>query len=158
MLLGLIAPDQGTVARRASTSPWKFQKLYQDPVASFAPRATLRRLLQDLVRLHGRDWSAVERLQRRMRLGADLLDRRPDQVSGGELQRFALVRVLLLDPVLVFADEPTSRLDPITQQETLELLVESTAERGCALLLVTHDHVIAEKLCSRVVSLKERVR
>ena len=158
VLLGLVSPDRGTVRRTAGAASWKFQKLYQDPVASFAPHATLRRLLEDLIERHGHEWTAVERLLRRVRLGAELLDRRPDQVSGGEFQRFALVRVLLLDPVLVFADEPTSRLDPITQQEVLDLLVESTAERGSALLLVTHDLAIAGKLCSRVLTLDDAPR
>jgi len=50
----------------------------------------------------------------RLRLDPVLLERRPHQVSGGELQRFALLRVLLRSPAFIFADEPTSRLDPIT--------------------------------------------
>lgn len=49
----------------------------------------------------------------------------------------------LLSPAFIFADEPTSRLDPITQRETIDLLVEHAGERGCALLLVTHDADIA---------------
>jgi peptide/nickel transport system ATP-binding protein len=153
VLLGLVAADEGVIVRPPQMPAWKYQKLYQDPVASFAPRATLRTLLEDVVERHGREWAAVDHLLRRVRLAANLLDRRPDQVSGGELQRFALVRVLMIDPVVVFADEPTSRLDPITQQETLELLVETAADRGCALILVTHDQVIAEKLGARIVSL-----
>jgi len=153
VLLGLVASDEGVITRPGQAPAWKYQKLYQDPVASFAPRATLRMLLEDVVERHGREWSVVEQLLQRVRLSHMLLDRRPDQVSGGELQRFALVRVLLIDPVVVFADEPTSRLDPITQQETLELLVETAADRGCALILVTHDHVIAEKLGARIVAL-----
>jgi peptide/nickel transport system ATP-binding protein len=153
LLLGLIAADAGVIVRPQQAPPWKYQKLYQDPVASFAPRATLRTLLEDVVERHGREWSAVDGLLRQVRLSATLLDRRPHEVSGGELQRFALVRVLLIEPVLIFADEPTSRLDPITQQETLELLVDTAADRDCALILVTHDHVIAEKLGARIVSL-----
>lgn len=154
VLLGLVAPDEGVVQRTTDAPPWKYQKLYQDPVASFAPRVSLRVLLQDVVERHGRDWLDVEKLLQRVRLPSSLLDRRPDQVSGGELQRFALVRVLMLDPVLIFADEPTSRLDPITQQETLELLVDTAADRGCALILVTHDHVIAEKLGATILPLE----
>jgi len=55
----------------------------------------------------------------------------PCQLSGGELQRFALLRCLLLQPVFLFADEPTSRLELITQQETLNLLLESVKKTGC---------------------------
>jgi len=82
-----------------------------------------------------------------------LLDRLPSQVSGGELQRFALARVLLLRPALIFADEPTSRLDPVTQQETLVLLAEHAREHGCAVLLVTHDADIPARMATRVISL-----
>ena len=155
ILLGLVAPDRGVVTRTTAGQAWEYQKLYQDPVSSFAPHLTIRRALLDVVARHGRGWVAVERLLRRVRLGPELLDRRPDQVSGGELQRFALVRVLLVDPVLLFADEPTSRLDPITQQEILELLVETTEERGCALVLVTHDARVADALCSKTIALAE---
>ena len=146
VLLGLVQPDSGSVSRRVDVPAWKFQKLYQDPVAAFAPRATLRRSLLDLVALHGLSWSDVEAWMERLRLRAALLDRRPDQVSSGELQRFALARVLLLQPVLLVADEPSSRLDPITQQETIDLLVENLAESGCSLVLITHDPAIARNV------------
>lgn len=152
-LLGLVSPDAGTVTRAADIAPWRFQKLYQDPVAAFPPRLTIRLALEDLVARHRLAWERVESLMQRLRLANDLLDRRPDQVSGGELQRFSLVRVLLLDPVLIFADEPTSRLDPITQQETIDLLVETTAQQQCALLLVTHDQAIAANVAGHSLTL-----
>ncbi|WP_447547778.1 ATP-binding cassette domain-containing protein, partial [Staphylococcus aureus] len=79
--------------------------------------------------------------------------RLPSQVSGGELQRFALARVLLLKPALIFADEPTSRLDPVTQQETLNLLLEAAGDSGCAVLLVTHDADIARAVAQRRIAL-----
>ncbi|MFN3497460.1 MAG: ATP-binding cassette domain-containing protein, partial [Pannonibacter indicus] len=68
-----------------------------------------------------------------------LLTRRADEISGGELQRFSMLRALLLDPVLLFADEPTSRLDPITQKDTITLLTDIVAGQGLALILVSHD-------------------
>lgn len=92
-------------------------------------------------------------LLRRLRLQPGLLDRRPTEVSGGELQRLALLRVLLLDPVFLFADEPTSRLDLITQKETIRLLVEFCRERDCALLLVSHDRDLVSKTADRVVEM-----
>ena len=62
--------------------------------------------------------------------------------------------MLLLKPALIFADEPTSRLDPITQQETLSLLLEAAADSGCAVLLVTHDAEIARAVAQRQISLQ----
>jgi hypothetical protein len=82
-----------------------------------------------------------------------LLDRLPRQVSGGELQRIALARVLLMKPALIFADEPTSRLDPLTQQEVIGLLVEEARAAGCAVLLVTHDTDIVRCVADRQIRL-----
>ncbi|MGK5079957.1 ABC transporter ATP-binding protein [Janthinobacterium sp. HLX7-2] len=153
LLLGLLRPDAGTVTRASGLPRTAFQKLYQDPAAAFAPGTSLETALRDVVKLHGLAWDAVPPLLARLRLGAHLLARLPSQVSGGELQRFALARVLLLKPALIFADEPTSRLDPITQQETLALLLETASASGCAVLLVTHDAQIARAVAQRQIGL-----
>ena len=130
-----------------------FQKLYQDPVAAFAPTVTLGRCLDDLVRLHRLDASRIDGLLARLRLDRGLLARLPGNVSGGELQRFSLLRVLLLDPVFIFADEPSSRLDLITQQEMIELLVETARERRTAVLLVSHDEALIEAVADQRIRL-----
>lgn len=153
LLLGLLRPDAGKVVRAAGLPRTAFQKLYQDPAAAFAPGLSLRTALLDVLALQGLRWDDVAPLLARLRLGEQLLDRLPSQVSGGELQRFALARVLLLKPVLIFADEPTSRLDPITQQQTLNLLLEAAADSGCAVLLVTHDAEIARAVAQRRIAL-----
>jgi len=153
VLLGLAESDGGSVRRAPNLNKVAFQKLYQDPVASFAPRITLRRALEGVVHRHRLQWSAVDALLAQLRLPAALLDRFPAQVSGGELQRIALLRVLLLRPALVFADEPTSRLDPVMQKETMDLLVQGLGERESALLLVTHDPAIADRVADRVVAI-----
>ncbi len=145
VLLGLLKPRQGSVRRRAGVPAWRFQKLYQDPVASFAPGQTIRRGLQDLLHLHHLDATPMGTWLQRLRLTDDLLDRLPSDVSGGELQRLAILRAMLLQPVFVFADEPTSRLDALTQRETMVALCEAMAESACAMLLVSHDPHLAHK-------------
>lgn len=153
IVLGLLEPGAGRVTRAPGLAPTAFQKIQQDPGAAFAPRITLRQSLRDLVNLHRLDWAELETLLQRMRLAPALLDRLPHQVSGGELQRIALARVLLMKPALIFADEPTSRLDPVTQQEVFALLLEQVRASGCALLLVTHDTDIVARVASRRIAL-----
>lgn len=153
IVLGLARPDSGRVQRAAGLAPNAFQKIQQDPGAAFAPKIRLRQSLLDLVRLHRLDWAALEALLARMRIAPALLDRPPHQVSGGELQRIALARVLSMKPALIFADEPTSRLDPVTQQDVFALLQEHLRDAGCAMLLVTHDTDIVERVAGRRIDL-----
>lgn len=151
VLLGLLKADAGEVIRLPQASAVRYQKLYQDPPSAFPQKITLGEAIADLIRLHTLDGGRVGPLMERLRLSPVLLTRLPTEVSGGELQRFALLRVLLLDPVFLFADEPTSRLDLITQQETIGLLTELARERNCAVLLVSHDAALIEKTCDRQV-------
>ena len=153
ILLGLVRPDSGEVQRSPGIAATRFQKLYQDPPAAFAPHQTLRQSFGDLLRLHCLAWAQAEASMRRFGLGQELLDRRPGEVSGGELQRFAILRALLLDPVFLFADEATSRLDPVTQKEVFAILIEAVRERGLGLLMVTHEAALAEKIASRILKL-----
>lgn len=153
IVLGLAKPDGGRVQRAPGLAPTAFQKIQQDPGAAFAPRIRLRQSLRDLVDLHRLDWTRLEALLERMRLAPALLDRLPHQVSGGELQRIALARVLLMKPALIFADEPTSRLDPVTQQDVFALLLEQVRAARCAMLLVTHDADIVRSVAGRRITL-----
>ncbi len=142
-LAGLLPPAQGHVTRGPGVAPTGIQKIYQDPPAAFPPRITLGRNLQDVADLHDIDWQVIMRLLARLRVDQSLLERRPDQVSGGELQRIAIARALTVTPAILLADEPTSRLDPITQADTMELLAETTTDAGTAVVLVTHDSAMA---------------
>ncbi|OLP54671.1 ABC transporter ATP-binding protein [Rhizobium rhizosphaerae] len=153
VLLGLMPPTAGRVRRREGLARTRFQKLYQDPVATFSRHVSLRTALSETAARHHVPFGHVMRFLERLRVPEALLDRRPGQVSGGELQRVALARVLIADPVFLFADEPTSRLDPITQQETMEVLREVTRERGCGTLLVTHDGAMADRITERRIVL-----
>lgn len=156
-LLGLVPLAGGRIFRDPSIAPHRFQKLWQDPPSAFAPKMTIRRELEALAKLHRVDWQRMERLQQQLRLSPDLLDRLPGQVSGGELQRIALMRALMVDPVFLFADEPTSRLDLITQQEVVEMLGKVVREEELALLIVSHDGDLLARFCDHVVELDDRM-
>lgn len=152
-LLGLLKPDEGLVTRSPGIAPHRFLKLYQDPPTAFSRHWPMRVLLEDVVALHRLDAARIPPLMERLRLSPDLLERDSRSISGGELQRFSILRALLLDPVFIFADEPTSRLDPITQQDIIDLLVGVARERQCALLLVSHDMALIDRVCDRRIAL-----
>ncbi len=87
------------------------------------------------------------------RVGLGRMGRRlPGELSGGEQQRVAVCRALLMEPEVVLADEPTASLDVESGEVVARLLVEETAERGAALVCATHDEVLLRHL-GRVVRL-----
>jgi putative ABC transport system ATP-binding protein len=85
---------------------------------------------------------------------ADRLLHYPIQLSGGEQQRVALARAFILDPPIVFADEPTGNLDSTNGQHVLELLTERQREARTTLVMVTHDPQIAAR-ADRQIHLKD---
>jgi putative ABC transport system ATP-binding protein len=84
---------------------------------------------------------------------ADHAAKLPDQLSGGEQQRVAIARALVGEPAVVLADEPTGSLDSQTGDEIARLLTAAAAERGAAVLLVTHDPAVARH-AHRLVTLE----
>jgi len=88
---------------------------------------------------------AIEALADRLEIG-HLLDRLPEQLSGGEKQRAAIARALIHQPDLLLADEPTGALDPTTADRVLDLFDEAVDRAGCTLLMVTHNQAAADRL------------
>ena len=80
----------------------------------------------------------------------------PHQLSGGEQQRVAIARAFAGEPKILFADEPTGHLDTGTGARIIDLLFSLNRERGCTLVLVTHDEALASR-CNRVLTLKDGV-
>ncbi|MFI1355916.1 ABC transporter ATP-binding protein [Streptomyces sp. NPDC020898] len=88
-------------------------------------------------------------------LGLDGLEkRRPGQLSGGQAQRVAIARALVVQPDVVFADEPTGALDQVTSEEVVRLLTSVTREQGASLVMVTHDPDVAAH-CDRILQVRD---
>ena len=84
----------------------------------------------------------------------DRMHHYPNQLSGGQQQRVAIARALMTEPPILLADEPTGNLDSRTSVEVMEIFQRLQAERGITIILITHDHDVAQ-YGSRVVSFKD---
>jgi len=80
----------------------------------------------------------------------DFLSKYPHQLSGGEMQRLAIARALVLDPALLITDEPTAFLDASIQAKILKLLLNLQEQRGLSMLYITHDIAAARKVSDRI--------
>lgn len=84
----------------------------------------------------------------------DILDKRPDELSGGQAQRTAIARALVHKPKIILADEPTGNLDSASAKDVLELLDEINETEKTTVIMVTHDP-IAASYCDRVLFIKD---
>jgi putative ABC transport system ATP-binding protein len=107
-------------------------------------------------------YAAVDSAERQRRAAAALASvglagrerNHPNQLSGGQQQRVAIARSLVNDPALILADEPTGNLDSRTSVEVMEIFQRLNRERGITLILVTHEHDIAQ-YADRVIVFKD---
>ncbi|MBY0566766.1 MAG: ATP-binding cassette domain-containing protein [Hyphomonadaceae bacterium] len=95
---------------------------------------------------------AIETM-RKVRLSPDFADVRPIELSGGMQKRAGLARAIIAKPDILFFDEPTTGLDPITADAINDLIVEMTKELGCAAVSITHDMASARKIADEIAML-----
>ena len=99
---------------------------------------------------------AIETLKQ-VRLGSDVADLTPAEISGGMQKRVGLARAIVSKPDLIFFDEPTTGLDPITADAINDLIVEQTKALGAAAVSITHDMASARKIADEIAMLFEGV-
>ena len=155
----------------------RIQMVFQDPLAAFDPRASIRSSLREFaavkapgvgaapkrasIRSKLREFAefggrraeqneAVDQAVRDVGLPPEIADRRPSQVSGGQLQRLSIARSLLVKPQLLFLDEPTSSLDVSIRGQIVNLLAEIQEREGISYLLVAHDLRVVYVMAHRV--------
>ncbi len=131
------------------------QLVLQDPDTAFNPRRTVGQAVAEPLRVHGladgdRRREIVEDTLERVGLAAENADGYPHEFSGGEKQRIAIARALVLNPDVVIADEPVSALDGRTKAEVLGLLDDLQDRFGLAVLLISHDLDLVRRFCDRL--------
>jgi oligopeptide transport system ATP-binding protein len=164
--LGVLEPSSGQILldgadlgalpaseRRATRR--KLQFVFQDPYSSLDPYSPVGESVAEPMRTYrthdraGRD-ERVRDLFRLVGLSDEAASRYPREFSGGQLQRIAIARALVLDPELIVLDEPVSSLDVSTQGEVVNLLADLQARTGVAFLFISHDLAVVEHVSRRI--------
>ena len=171
LLVGLESPTQGSVCwrgeplcrlNRAKQKAFRrdIQMVFQDAISAVNPRKTVREILREPMR-HLLSLTKAEQLARAsdmlraVDLDDSVLDKRPPQLSGGQLQRVCLARALSVEPQLLILDEAVSNLDLVLQAGVIGLLKKLQRQFGTACLFITHDLRLVERFCQRVMVMDE---
>lgn len=141
------------------------QVVFQDPFSSLSPRMTVEAIVEEGLTVHEPKLTPSERRERALQALADvgmtdaqfpgLLQRYPHEFSGGQRQRLAIARALIVNPSLLVLDEPTSALDVTIQKQVLTLLQRLQRERGLSYLLITHDVDVIRAMAHEVMVMKD---
>ena len=167
--LGLMTPDQGSVhfdgtdvtrARNKNREAMRarigmlFQSAALFDSLTVWENVAFRLIHADRVKRKDAKARAIETL-RKVRLGPDVADLRPAEISGGMQKRVGLARAIIAKPDLIFFDEPTTGLDPITADAINDLIVEQVKALGSATISITHDMASARKIADEIAMLFE---
>lgn len=150
ILGGYLKPDRGEVLVDGCPLPAKgycpVQMVWQHPERAVNPRLKMREVLREGNQID-------ERLTKRLGIEKDWENRYPQELSGGELQRFCIARALGRGTKYLLADEISTMLDAITQGQIWNFLMEESRERGIGILIVSHSQELLTYTCHRQIEL-----
>lgn len=135
----------------------KMQMIFQNPLASFDPKQPIGSAFKELAKVYKIPYREMNhrlvQILDMINLTVDVLNRMPNLLSGGQLQRLAIARALLLKPEFIVADEPVSALDVSVQAQILNLLLDIRDEMGLSIMFISHDLNVVEKVCDTIAVL-----
>lgn len=148
VLSGYIKPAEGEVLWDGKTLPAKgycpVQMIFQHPELAVNPRHKMARILNEC-------WTPGSDIIQAMGIEAEWMTRWPSELSGGELQRFCIARVLGPQTKFLICDEISTMLDVITQAQIWQVVMETSTKNNLGLIVVTHNEALAEKVCSKII-------
>ena len=152
ILPGYLKPDKGTVLVDGKSADVKafhpVQLVFQHPEKAVNPRWKMKKILTEA-------WVPPEEMIRKMGIEQGWMNRWPAELSGGELQRFCVLRALSPQTKFLIADEMTTMLDMITQAQIWRVVTEYAARKEMGIVVISHDTYLLKRLCSRIVRLNE---
>lgn len=155
LLGGYAVPSEGVILCEGSPLPegehCPVQCIHQHPELAFNPRWILGKTLCEA-------FIPSASLLTALGISKAWLDRFPHELSGGELQRIAVARVLGPGTKYLVADEMTAMLDPLSQALIWRAVLEHQRERGTGILVISHDAALLRRLCGRVITLDADAR
>lgn len=156
MMLGLLHPQQGKIY----TNGLQLLPIFQHAYDSFNPKYTIQKSLEEPMQYYQNGKFAVVRdraksLMQHMHLDVNLLERYPDQLSGGQLQRFNMIRTLMLQPDMLICDEITASLDVIAEQRMIELLKGYHTKTNKGMIVISHDIAFLNQFVERIIVMND---
>lgn len=152
LMAGYAQPDSGRVLLDGRELPQNtycpVQMVFQHPEQALNPRWKLEKSLNEC-------WSPDDEFLKSMGIEKEWLTRWPAELSGGELQRFCIARVLGPETKFLICDEISTMLDAITQAQIWHFILETARKRNMGLVVVTHNMALANRVCDKIVYLPE---
>ena len=156
---------QGLIRFNKDLSSKDFRKnvqiIFQDPYNSLNPRMNILEIVGEGLKVHQKDLNnkeieeKVALMIKKVGLQEESLYKYPHEFSGGERQRIAIARAMILEPKLVVLDEPTSALDVTIQQQIIKLLKDLQQKMNMTYIFISHDMRAVKAISDRIVVMKD---